>query len=462
MSILLDTYYNITETQANYYDKVATDSLFSNIDLSNYYSKTEADDIGNGLSTLILNTYTKTEIDTQLTDYTSITYLQDNYMTTLSITEALMNNYASITLLVDNFYDKAYLYNQFSLKADESEPTEHVTTAYLTTKHTNSVDLSTDSYNKTATACYYPIVLVLMLIITFALKQTPENLLADKLTNIGDIDSPGMLDIGTSGYTNSRIRCNAAVNGYTGYAELRAAPSYDMYLNLSTTRTDGGWMYFKINNDDYIQLPGSDNKVNVYKGAALSRNVDVGKVLTLKRIPGVSDTTPLVIINDSPGGATVATYTSTASNQGCVSFWTTAASTTPWMTGVIWGGLNEFVIWNGYSNNGLTLKPTGDTSISGINLDVGPSQAVTSIKAYVNHDGHQGNVEIKAVWSSQGYVNFDTTYPDGLLLTATKDVLYLYCGLNIIYFYKPTTNASDDRLKENEELIENACETLRI
>ena len=36
----------------------------------------------------------------------------------------------------------------------------------------------------------------------------------------------------------------------------------------------------------------------------------------------------------------------------------------------------------------------------------------------------------------------------------------MYCGLNIIYFYKPTTNASDDRLKENEELIENACETL--
>ena len=27
-------------------------------------------------------------------------------------------------------------------------------------------------------------------------------------------------------------------------------------------------------------------------------------------------------------------------------------------------------------------------------------------------------------------------------------------------FYKPTTNASDDRLNENEELIENACETL--
>ena len=37
-----------------------------------------------------------------------------------------------------------------------------------------------------------------------------------------------------------------------------------------------------------------------------------------------------------------------------------------------------------------------DTSISG-NLDVGITQAVTLIKAYVSHAGHQGNVEIKAL-----------------------------------------------------------------
>ena len=36
----------------------------------------------------------------------------------------------------------------------------------------------------------------------------------------------------------------------------------------------------------------------------------------------------------------------------------------------------------------------------------------------------------------------------------------MYCRLNLI-FHKPTTNASDDRLKQNEELIENACDTLR-
>ena len=85
-----------------------------------------------------------------------------------------------------------------------------------------------------------------------------------------------MLDIGTSDYTNSRIRCNAAVGGYSGYAELKAASSYDIFLNLSTTRTDGGWMYFKINNDDFIQLSSSDNKVNIYKDTTISGNLDVG------------------------------------------------------------------------------------------------------------------------------------------------------------------------------------------
>ena len=47
-------------------------------------------------------------------------------------------------------------------------------------------------------------------------KGDIDTLLADKVSNIGDVPLPGMLDIGTSYYTNSRIRCNAEVNGYTG------------------------------------------------------------------------------------------------------------------------------------------------------------------------------------------------------------------------------------------------------
>ena len=149
MNIILDVYYNITDIQANYYDKVATGSLFPNTGLSNYYTKIEVDDINNEPSTLILNTYTKkTEADTQLTDYTTITYLQGNYMTTLSITGTLMNNYATIAFIVDNLYGKTYLDNQSSLNADVSELTSLVTADYLELEYTNNVDLTIDCYKK--------------------------------------------------------------------------------------------------------------------------------------------------------------------------------------------------------------------------------------------------------------------------------------------------------------------------
>ena len=46
------------------------------------------------------------------------------------------------------------------------------------------------------------------------------------------------------------------------------------------------------------------------------------------------------------------------------------------------------------------------------------------------------------------------------MFITVKDDLYMYCGNGRVHFYKTTTNDSDDRLKENEELIENACETL--
>ena len=36
----------------------------------------------------------------------------------------------------------------------------------------------------------------------------------------------------------------------------------------------------------------------------------------------------------------------------------------------------------------------------------------------------------------------------------------MYCGGDLVHVYKPASNVSDDRLKENEVIIENACETL--
>ena len=55
------------------------DLIVSNIDLSSYYTKAEINDIDNELSNLILNTYTKTEVDTLLFNSSSQPHLFQPY-----------------------------------------------------------------------------------------------------------------------------------------------------------------------------------------------------------------------------------------------------------------------------------------------------------------------------------------------------------------------------------------------
>ena len=86
---------------------------------------------------------------------------------------------------------------------------------------------------------------------------------------------PGHLGMGTT-CTSSGIRCNAEVGGHTGNAELKASGGWDMLLNRSTTYPNGGWMYFKIHNDDYMQLPASDNNINIQRNTTIYRNLNVG------------------------------------------------------------------------------------------------------------------------------------------------------------------------------------------
>ena len=115
MSIILDTFYDITEIQANYYDKVATDSLFSNIYLSNYYSKIEVDDTDNELFTLILNTYTKTKIDTLLyTNYPSLTLITDNLYSKTEI-DSTLSNYITPTQIDASYNTKFEIDTTFNL-----------------------------------------------------------------------------------------------------------------------------------------------------------------------------------------------------------------------------------------------------------------------------------------------------------------------------------------------------------
>ena len=52
---------------------------FPNIDLSNYYIKTEIDDLDNGLPTLVLHTYSNSELDTLFTYYYNIEHLNTQF-----------------------------------------------------------------------------------------------------------------------------------------------------------------------------------------------------------------------------------------------------------------------------------------------------------------------------------------------------------------------------------------------
>ena len=69
----------------NFYNEAEVDTLLSNVSLTNYYTKTQVDTLIYNIN-FSNNNYTKTETDTTRNDYATIIYLQDNYMTTLSIT----------------------------------------------------------------------------------------------------------------------------------------------------------------------------------------------------------------------------------------------------------------------------------------------------------------------------------------------------------------------------------------
>ena len=64
---------------SNYYNQTGMDLIVPNIDFSNYYTKSEIGDTGIGLSTLILNTYTKTEVDTLIFTSSSIFFNHITY-----------------------------------------------------------------------------------------------------------------------------------------------------------------------------------------------------------------------------------------------------------------------------------------------------------------------------------------------------------------------------------------------
>ena len=78
------------------------------------------------------------------------------------------------------------------------------------------------------------------------------------------------------------------------------------FIHFKTNYT-AGYLFFAVKDAlrDKIYMYCGNDTVHIYEDTTISGNLGVDKVLTLKRVPSVSDTTPLVIINESPGGATV-------------------------------------------------------------------------------------------------------------------------------------------------------------
>ena len=164
------------------------------------------------------NCYSNTEIDSTLSGYITSTQIYASYYTKPEI-DTTIKLYSPSAQILSNFYIKLYIDNTFISSTQTGG-------LYYNRTETDNMLLS---YSTGSYVGY-----------TFYTKTDTDTLLADKLTNIGDMELPGWLDIGTSGYTNSRIRCNADVGGHTGYAELKANGSWDMFLNLQTTYPNGG------------------------------------------------------------------------------------------------------------------------------------------------------------------------------------------------------------------------------
>ena len=138
---------------------------------------------------LYTNYHSILSIDITLQSYLTSTQIDDSYYNKHEI-DTTLTLYTPTAQILNNFYRKLYIDNLFLISAQTG-------------------------------ALYYT-------------KTDTDTLLADTVSNTGNVSLPCHLDIGTT-YTSSGIRCNAEVNGYTGYAELKAARSYDRFINLSAT-----------------------------------------------------------------------------------------------------------------------------------------------------------------------------------------------------------------------------------
>ena len=158
-------------------------------------------------------------------------------------------------------------------------------------------------------------------------------------------------------------------------------------------------MYLEINNDDYMQLSGSDSNVNIYKDTTISGNLNAaGRI--------VIDGSHLnVQTKSSTSSETLALDQSMSSEFGSDSHGINAYGRQ--------GGNSHLMFYNGRSGSVCNVLIDG-------NLDFGVGAASSIVKAHVNHEGSTGHIRMEAKWGKQAFLIFDTTFGSGCILVEVK------------------------------------------
>lgn len=405
--ITIDSMFN--NMSSNMYDKTYIDNL-----ISNYYDKTYIDNLDDELNTILINTYTKQEIDDNYYDSTyintqldtkanvEVTYTKtevDNLFTNLDLTDIFYIKEVidtKVNLKQDNLIDKGGTYSLIyndkyiqgliagngitlsnPLDADDLNKKNIIISANIPNDYYTKTYIDANYYDKTTmdamimpepdlsaymTAAdiqnnYYNKLTIDSMIIDGYTRTESDNKFVSKT---GNATISGNLDVGV-GNATSTIKAHSTYNGYTG--DIKFNLEYPWYGNIDLSSTfQYSILQIRVNNDAYMQFNSDDQKITMYK-----------------------------------------------------------------------------------------------------NLEVGVGASTSKIKAHFN-DGYTGYVEMEAFNRERSFINYQTNFSYGELFIRVNSANFMrlsdYNNSPYVQTFVTLTQSSDDRLKENEEFIENACETL--
>ena len=222
------------------YIKTEIDHLIANMILSDNYNKTEIDGLDDDLSTLISNTNNKHQIDTFLTDYYDIEYLN----THLDLDATGLNTYTKSE--VDNITNPLDISSMLNpMNNNGTNMIDILNTRY--TKSEVDTPIST-SYNKTET----------------------DNMLNQKVNTSGDSVIQGIWDAYVFRCGEIKIKNDDDLNSLT----LTQLAANESTIDLRTEKPFDN-MYLTIKGASYIGL-STTNNIIMYENTSIDGNLTIG------------------------------------------------------------------------------------------------------------------------------------------------------------------------------------------